>query len=1837
MKQGANVVALAAVLATMTVIAGAADLPNLDLSLRALPEQPAAVANTSKDLRDNALRDLRLKRGQGSAASAYNSHFDRGLGADSFLWAQRKDRRGARYLPLKSGDQRLERAARDFLGHNASALGLSKQAIAQAQLFDRDLRPGGPAIARFRQLHRGLPVFGRSLGVMMDRSGEPVAVSGYFAPIEEGGESAERRAQAFGLRPKAAVAIAFKDLRRAAVRARAPSAEPYALRRPARTKPVYFPLGRNPVPAHYLEIEAGPAERGGTDSYAYVISAADGRILFRKNLRAYDAYSYRVFADGDGINAPWESPLGTELNPVPNSGDPSFVHPRVPAVPNLVTLEQGPIGTSDPWLPPAATATVGNNADVYLDLAEPDGFTPATRDARAVTNAPSMFDYLHQAAELPSAAAQRSAGVSSLFYTLNFLHDWWYGNGFNEAAGNAQFDNFGRGGIPGDPILAEAQDFSGINNANMTTPADGGSPRLQMYLFPGASQFTVNAPAPLAGDKAASTAAFGLQVFDFTAELAGLLDAANEAGPGTTDACSAALNPGQLAGRVALISDGGCSYKTKARNAQNAGASGVVIAGPSGSTLPPGQDQMGDDVSVGAVSVPVLGIAFADAEALRIALASSTVRVRMLRRGLDSAMDNSLVAHEWFHYVSNRLIGDAGGLTNPQGLALGEGWSDFSALLLTVRDDDRFAPGNESFGGAYSVGGYLSSSLYFGIRRAPYSTDFNLYPLSFRHIADQNVYDGPVPFRPKTRNSQIHNAGEIWANTLWEIYAALLNDPRYSFDQARERMKDYVIAGLRMTPGAPTFTEARDALLAAALATDRADFELMGRAFAKRGMGMFARSPDRSSTDHAGVVESFVLAPAFEVSDVSLDMSASETGPGPCDADGVLDVGETGLLRLKIRNRGTAALSGAFATVASPGAVHFGDEGVLNFPDAAPGAEVEATVAVTLDQAVSGQAIDFTFHFPQLGDSPDAVVEPGDHVFTTQVDFDRTANVRAMDDLSQPAASLADWSVSASGDFAGWQIVDVPTALGTGKAWLGPDNDVAGAIQLATPALSVDPAKALVMEFDQAYDFEPGYDGGRIEISSDGGASWTEVTLAGGVLSVPYSGVAATFPAGAYTGTRSTLQHVRLAFAPGALSGDAVRLRFHIGTDNSVGAGGWLIDNVQLSGLAQDAFSSVGPDLHACTPRIAEFVAKASRAGEGAGNATVELRLSEPALEVVRIPVSVGGSAGTGDYEIPGGSEIVIPPGENRGGIDVTIDDDAADESEETVIFTMGEPVGALSGSVLTHTLTIEDDDAPPVASFGAATRIALEHAGRQRIALRLSAASAFDVSLPFTVQAGSTAESGDYAVVTASPVVIPAGETTAGIDVDVIEDTAVEPDEDLVVQLGTPVNATLGAPQVHTLTIEDDDGAPRVAFAETESVYDEGAGTVLVTVTLSRATTETVTVPFSVSGSADEADRSLVSRSPLEIPAGASAVSIALKLIDDAVNEADQTVVLSLGVPDNAERGTRSTHTLSIRDNDTAPPGSVRFSASTYSVSESGGSVFLKVGRSDISSAASVVVSTSDGTAEAGRDYAALSQTLSWAAGEEGGKTVRINLVNDAAVEGTETIRVKLSSPAGLVLGAPSVAAVRILDNDTAPAADRTPEAFAFKDLKGVAMDSVQTSNAITVRGINVPVALSVSGGSYSVNGGPFTSRSGQVRVGDSVRLRHISADEPAAAVRTRLVIGGVDGSFTSTTVAADTRPDAFHFIDQRGVKARRDVLSNTVTIRGLSPGVTVPVTLSKGPGGDASYSINDRAFDDGAGRVRNGDRLRLRNRILEPGGSARAMLTVGGVSDSWIISTGK
>ena len=162
-------------------------------------------------------------------------------------------------------------------------------------------------------------------------------------------------------------------------------------------------------------------------------------------------------------------------------------------------------------------------------------------------------------------------------------------------------------------------------------------------------------------------------------------------------------------------------------------------------------------------------------------------------------------------------------------------------------------------------------------------------------------------------------------------------------------MRRYLVASLKLTPANPTFTEARDAVLLAALSSDRADYDLFVDAFAKRGMGSGAASPDRADANHKGVVESFQTGADLTIVPETLALDQTQTF---CDSDGVLDNGEQGSLRFKVFNAGNKDAQNGVVTVAvasdSPVLVNGGKTATVKLPTMGPLSEKVIRVPVSL-------------------------------------------------------------------------------------------------------------------------------------------------------------------------------------------------------------------------------------------------------------------------------------------------------------------------------------------------------------------------------------------------------------------------------------------------------------------------------------------------------------------------------------------------------------------------------------------------------------------------------------------------------------------------------------------------------------------------------------------------------------------------------------------------------------------------------------------------------------------------------------------------------------------------
>ena len=196
-------------------------------------------------------------------------------------------------------------------------------------------------------------------------------------------------------------------------------------------------------------------------------------------------------------------------------------------------------------------------------------------------------------------------------------------------------------------------------------------------------------------------------------------------------------------------------------------------------------------------------------------------------------------------------------------------------------------------------------------------------------------------------------------------------------------------------------------------------------------------------------------------------------------------------------------------------------------------------------------------------------------------------------------------------------------------------------------------------------------------------------------------------------------------------------------------------------------------------------------------------------------------------------------------------------------------------------------------------------------------------------------------------------------------------------------------------------------------------------------------------------------------------------------------------------------------------------------------------------------------------------------------------------------------------------------------PEDDTSPDAFSFTDQADVALSSFISSNSITVADINTAAAISVSGGEYSIDGGAFTSTAGTVSNGQSIMVRQTSSSSFSTLSDAILTIGGVADTFSVTTLAADTTPDAFSFTDQVDVALSSFISSNSITVADINTAAAISVS-----GGE--YSIDGGAFISTAGTVSNGQSVTVRQTSSSSFSFLTdAILTIGGISDAFSVTT--
>ena len=526
-------------------------------------------------------------------------------------------------------------------------------------------------------------------------------------------------------------------------------------------------------------------------------------------------------------------------------------------------------------------------------------------------------------------------------------------------------------------------------------------------------------------------------------------------------------------------------------------------------------------------------------------------------------------------------------------------------------------------------------------------------------------------------------------------------------------------------------------------------------------------------------------------------------------------------------------------------------------------------------------------------------------------------------------------------------------------------------------------------------------------------------------------------------------------------------------------------ETVVLKLIGSAGYPVAGPGTHTLTivdnePAVS-FASVSQSAGEGSGTRNVGVTLDKAPAADTTFTYTVGGTATPGtDYTALSGTVTVLA-GATTATVPVTIIDDSVHEGDETVVLTLAPPAGYRVSSPGTHTLTIAANDEPTV-SFASASQSAGEGSGTRNVEVRLSKAPASDVTLAYTVGGTATAGS-DFTITNSGTLSVPKGATTAVIPVTLIDDSAHEDSETVVLKLAASEGYRVGSPGTHTLTIVD---GPTVSFASASQSAGEGSGTHDVGVTLDKAPATDVTFTYTVGGTATAgSDFTIASSGTVTVLAGATTATIPVTVIDDTVPESNETVVLKLIGSAGYSVAGPGTHTLTIVDDEPT----VSFASASQSAGEGSGTRNVGVTLDKAPTTDITVKYTVGGTAAAGSDFTiADSGTVTVLAGATTA-TIPVTIVDDSVGEGDETVVLTLAAPDGYRVVSPGTHTLTIVDNESkvsfASASQRVDEGSGTHNV-GVTLDKAPAS----------AVTLSYTVGGTATPGTDYTALSGTVTV---------------------------------------------------------------------------------------------------------------------------------------------
>jgi extracellular elastinolytic metalloproteinase len=613
----------------------------------------------------------------------------------------------------------------------------------------------------------------------------------------------------------------------------------------------------------------------------------------------------------------------------------------------------------------------------------------------------------------------------------------------------------------------------------------------------------------------------------------------------------------------------------------------------------------------------------------------------------DGDFENGIIIHEYGHGISNRLVGGPSNVSclwNTE--QMGEGWSDWLALILTTKAGDT---GTTAHGmGAYVLGEPPDGA---GIRPARYTTDMTENDYTYADISSLSIP---------------HGVGFVWATMLWEVHWALID--QYGFDPdiytgsgGNNLAIQLVVDGMKLTACNPGFVDARDAILQAdEINNEGANQCLIWEAFAKRGLGYSAEQGSTSSTSDG--TEAFDLPPEC-LQTLKISKTAN---PSPVQAGGLLDY------TLEVHNDTLGTLTAVTITDNVPADTTY-------VPDSADcgGSESGGIVSFPLGTMNSGDMASCTFQ--------------------VQIDAGVSTTVFFSDDFEGGFGNWAMtglWNDENEADTCGTMAAPFPSS--SNAAYFGDETSCtydtgateSGTLSMVTPVLLSGTAPKLTFSSYETTEGYTGYDERFVDISKDGGTSWIKL----GELNTENVWYQASFDLTPYIGDNVL-----------------IRFRFESIDEQYNDYFGWMVDNVEIVdevAIFNEACVEANEGDSDCAsvttvvmgavpnPGMLEFSASSYNAGESEGFAIIEVARTGGSVGEVTVDYATSDKTATApeDYSESTGT-LIWADGEIANKIfTVDISDDSEQEGDESFFVSLGNPTGGAElGSPEMAEVTIMD------------------------------------------------------------------------------------------------------------------------------------------------------------------------------------------------------------------------------------------------------------------------------------------------------------------------------------------------------------------------------------------------------------------------------------------------------------------------------------------------------------------------------------------------------------------